>query len=355
MKIILSVFLALLLMLSCADEPLISSDAQADYWLSHEGALLPITVEGNTASGLMIIMVHGGPGGSSHEYNVFNQPWSDLLEAEYAMAYYDQRNAGISRGDFDSEKFTIEQHIEDLDLVINFLRSEFGETMQFVLCGHSWGTYLGCAYLLDADHREKVLAWIALGAGTHRNEFMRARIQHIRTVAEDFIAQGEMTSAWQEVLDDLQEFETPEFEDFNLEKELQTNPLRNRVERLIGQSDIFSVNTSGGVSSLYGTRFHQFTNISHGNRSNDDLVRQMYTYDERIELQRSQIDLPIFMGYGRYDIRTAPNHAPDLLDNIGTDPSLQELVIYQESGHSPMRTEVDELAGDMIQFIKSVR
>ena len=93
------------------------------------------------------------------------------------MVYWDQRNSGMARGTWDEDKITIPQHIEDLDQVIELLKFKFGADIDIFLAGHSWGAYLGQAYLLDNTRQSKINAWINIDGLCHRNRNMQDALQ----------------------------------------------------------------------------------------------------------------------------------------------------------------------------------
>jgi len=186
-------YLLLLLFLlasACSKEVLFDTDTRIGLWLFHEGAEMPIVVEGNTNSKVFICLIHGGPGGTAQVFNSFFTPFSNPLEEDYAMVYWDQRNSGLSRGEWDISKITIDQHIDDVDQMIELIKFKFGDDSSIFLVGHSWGAYLGQAYLLDPLHQSKVKAWINIDGLSNRNQDMKDVLQKIQEVANEQIAQS---------------------------------------------------------------------------------------------------------------------------------------------------------------------
>jgi len=84
MKNYLIIFL-LILGSACTKEPLFDDDVTLNLWLSHEGADMPVTIEGNTNSKIFIILLHGGPGGSGQVFNNYFTPFSDKIEKDFAV------------------------------------------------------------------------------------------------------------------------------------------------------------------------------------------------------------------------------------------------------------------------------
>ena len=46
----------------------LSANANEIFWVTNNGADMPVRVEGNTASHIIILIVHGGPGDGSFDY-----------------------------------------------------------------------------------------------------------------------------------------------------------------------------------------------------------------------------------------------------------------------------------------------
>ena len=53
---------------------------------------MPVLVEGNVDSGVIVLWVHGGPGGTAIGFQN-DEFCSAQLEPKYAVAYWDQRAA----------------------------------------------------------------------------------------------------------------------------------------------------------------------------------------------------------------------------------------------------------------------
>ena len=115
-----NIFLLLLLagILSCQKEKItIGTSVQDFFYVENDGAKMPVVVEGNTASKIMVLFVHGGPGGTGIGFN--NDENSTLyLKKNYAVAYWDQRGAGTSQG---NGKLTFDPYVDDMGKVIAVL------------------------------------------------------------------------------------------------------------------------------------------------------------------------------------------------------------------------------------------
>ncbi|MGC9343679.1 MAG: alpha/beta fold hydrolase, partial [Bacteroidales bacterium] len=69
----------------------------------------------------MIVNLHGGPGGYS---GIDIKLMGPALEDKFLVAYLDQRGCGKSLECTDTTLLKVEQYIEDLDIVIDSLRSD---------------------------------------------------------------------------------------------------------------------------------------------------------------------------------------------------------------------------------------
>ena len=89
-----------------------------------------------TGSGTPVILLHGGPGFTSHYMN----PLAALGD-ERPVIFYDQIGAGRSHGTVDSTGWTIPNFVAELDTLLSALGLE-----RVHMLGHSWGTILAAEY-----------------------------------------------------------------------------------------------------------------------------------------------------------------------------------------------------------------
>jgi proline iminopeptidase len=89
-----------------------------------------------TGDGVPVILLHGGPGGSSQYLSLFEQ-----LGNERQVIRYDQLGGGKSDRISDTTFFTVEHFVNELEL----LRSHLG-VFEWHVFGHSWGSTLAMEY-----------------------------------------------------------------------------------------------------------------------------------------------------------------------------------------------------------------
>ncbi len=178
---------------SCEKEPL-----EDDYvFIRHKEADMPVWVRGNLKSDVFIIFLHGGPGGSSF-IDIHNNFFSDI-ENRYAMVYYDQRASGNSIGHSDDALLTLDQFVEDLDIVVKYVQAVYNP-LKIVLLGHSWGGTLGTAYLLNPNLRSKISGWIEVDGGHNLGQtaYQYSR-DYVLNVADNHISRGKDTKEWKQI------------------------------------------------------------------------------------------------------------------------------------------------------------
>ena len=125
-----------------------------------------------------MILLHGGPGTS--ETALFRHYNSDL-EQRFLMVYWDQRGTGRSyRRSIPSESMTIDRFVQDLDEVIEIVRTRFQKN-KVVLLGHSWGSAVGLLYA--ARFPEKVAAYVGVGQVADMAEGERVSYEFARSEA----------------------------------------------------------------------------------------------------------------------------------------------------------------------------
>ena len=123
-------------MSSCASRP-------EGEFVSVNGDRQWLLVSGQPTTGPILLVLHGGPGGSE---TVLFRHFNRALEQQVRMAYWDQRGAGRS---YDPQRpparMTVAQFVEDLAVMVQLLRDRYG--VPVILLGHSWGSALGLLFV----------------------------------------------------------------------------------------------------------------------------------------------------------------------------------------------------------------
>lgn len=333
------------------NDELFGENVRHQLWLTNDGADLAITVEGNSLDRRFCILVHGGPGGSSHEFNSFTKPFSDVIEEDYAMVYYDQRAAGISKGIIEEETQTIAQHIDDLDKIIDLLNFRYGQDISIALMGHSWGGYLTGAYILDTNRAAKVGTWINIDGGIHRSNFLNDDMKRIMEIASIEIAKGQFVMEWTDLSN-----QASDQLDLNIEKytyQSQDRPFRilTNTEDLISRANVIENFTGSTFDAIYRNNYQPYIAAANDSRSSQNIQEEMFDYDATIDALLPSVTIPTLSIYGYWDVRTALQQGEYVFNSIATPVESKALIILEDSGHSPMVNEPTRLGSVIVEWL----
>jgi len=353
-------FFAFFLFLSCQKEAIPDGQISDSLWLEHKGAQMPILVEGNINSGTLILIIHGGPGGSAKGFNELNKSFSKPMEERYALAYYDQRLSGNSRGKFDEEVVTVAQMVEDLDLVIDLLKDRYGRELNIFLYGVSWGGYLGNAYLSSGNNQEKIQGWIDV-AGAHNIEKLTydgiALMEEVAT--RQITLNSNEKENWQGILNYIKKFDEETNgrtikldEAITLEMNNQAWKAINiaRNDNLLATADVVDGTLKAAffqdhnALTALGNKFHMGGTQLWAEALSKPLTEKLKT-----------ITLPSLLLWGKYDFVVSPSLGVEMLAELGTPIANKSLIFFEQSGHSMEGLEMDELVEETINFIEQYK
>ncbi len=165
MKPFLILLASLFLTISCQNENIdLGLNVSDTFYVENEGASMRVLVEGNTGSNTFLLFVHGGPGTSSYFYNT--DYISKNIEDKFACVYWDERNAGASQGNSNSENLNLTQMTDDLKKVITVLKYRYGQDVSVFIIGHSFGGLLTSSFMTTGNNQSMVKGWI-FASGSH--------------------------------------------------------------------------------------------------------------------------------------------------------------------------------------------
>lgn len=323
----LVLWFSLLIFSSCNKEEMFSESLNNHFFLENDGAIMPVQVKGNTNSKIFIIVLHGGPGDSGirdfGENGIFKN-----LEADYAVVYYDQRCAGLSQGNCDPQKLTVNDFVKDLDKVILTVEDIYGSDLSLFLLGHSWGATLGLDYLINGQNKGKIKGYIQSN-GSHNIPMLFVEQKDILTYyANQQIDLGNKTDEWQNILDEISDAD-PTLEADRIKILSSTY----KTEGLFVAVD--SVTTTTMLTISLGNYLSGIFPALINSGINSDFTLELFDYD--ITNQLNEITTPTALYWGKFDMVHPPNMAIDIFSNLGT--SEKELFFFSKSFHSPMANE----------------
>lgn len=326
--------------LSCQKEKITIGTAAKDvFYVENNGAKMPVLVEGNTASKVMVLFVHGGPGGSGIMLND-DENAALYLQKNYATAYWDQRGAGTSQG---NGALTFDAYVEDMAKVITVLKHRYGSDIKLFVMSHSWGGLVVPGYLTQNNNQTNVKGWINV-AGAH-NYYMNDSLTraYLLSFGKDQIAKNIHTADWQKVVDYCNA-NIPNY-DYSMSQAYASCAFsaEGYIDDIYsGSTGITSILTRGYPTSLFWLASNsgstQFSSLG------KDIIRREFS------TKLKTLMLPILCITGKYDFTCPKGLAEEVINKIASPK--KKLVILQHSGHICMDSEPIPFYKEVVVFIE---
>jgi proline iminopeptidase len=170
---------------------------QATFWLKNNNAKMPVAVRGNVQSNMLIVFLHGGPGGTALKKigtRAFNK-----LEEDFGVVYWDQRGADKANGGIKKHYMNTYQFVEDLDKLIDQIQILYPSSSLFLM-GHCWGGALATAYLADEQRQKKIAGWIMVGGAYNNPRGDSLSMVWVKAHAQKMIAEGKDSPYWKKAM-----------------------------------------------------------------------------------------------------------------------------------------------------------
>lgn len=333
---ILIVLLGLSLLIGCNR----NNDSENYFVFRNNGADMPVYVEGNLDSEAYILILHGGPGGNGLEYNSGKS--AELIENEFAVVYWDQRGQGNSSS-VSPREMRIQTLSDDVNVLVQLLKAKFGQEKKIFLLGHSWGGTLGTYALLNTDVQDHINGWIEVDGAHDLPLLNKSAVGMFLRIGNEEISNGNNVNEWQEIVDFAV---TVDSMNVSSDESGQINSYGFTAESLLqlpysGQG----IDDRGGFNYLFG-KTNQVVSGIQGSITNNAL-------NEEIEAMSpdnmSDIKVPSLLLWGKYDFVVPPALGYSASSQIDNEDV--ELVIFENSGHSPMDNEADLYFQEIYDFI----
>jgi pimeloyl-ACP methyl ester carboxylesterase len=294
MKKILFILLTINLLSSCQKEKInLISEANDTFYFDNEGASMRVQVHGNTASKVIMLIVHGGPGIGAIAYR------TDLekIEENYGVAYWDQRMAGFSQGNSNIESLQMEQQGKDAKAVLLTLKARYGTDCKFFMYGQSWGGMVTSSFMTQGDNQNLINGWVFANA-THdylRNDQITEQMMLDSSKIE--IAKGNNVADWKEIVD----FCDANVPNLDVDVSHKYNRLASKAQRLYDYR--YNRETPNPLKSLLSTSGNQPVTASIPD------LRNNYFYDTfaaeilatSFTSRLNKVTLPTLVFSGAYD------------------------------------------------------
>lgn len=301
---------------------------------------MPVYVEGNLQSDAYIIVIHGGPGGNGMEYNYGKS--AELLEKEFAMCYWDQRGQGNSSGNLNGT-LKIQTLADDLNVLAQLIKAKYGNSKKVFILGHSWGGTLGTYALLNTSIQDHINGWIEVDGAHDLPMLNKSAVSMFLKYSQQEIDLGNNVDRWQEILTFINSVDS---NNVSNDESGQINSYAFQAEELLGlPRGGQGVDDKGAFNYLFGTT-NQVTSGIQGTITNVQLNNEIEAFSPD---NLSDIHVPSLILWGKYDFVVPARLGYTAASQIN-HPDV-ELVIFEQSGHSPMDNEPELYVQKVVDFV----
>jgi pimeloyl-ACP methyl ester carboxylesterase len=338
---------------ACAPE---FGDDDQHFYVTHEGVSMPVWVTGNWRSDRMLVHVHGGPGTTNGIYWQ-KSSYQDLAD-DVGIVYYEQRASGSSHGHH-RDRINVAQFVEDLDVVMTVLEHRYPDA-EFVLSGHSWGGFLGSAYLLDPARQARFRGWIEQD-GAHDSSCRSWQwsadwvLDHAAAVLADNTSRKEK-KYWRGAQDFYADVwrcdvETEENNQIEEHDGKLVHLWHSLYVRAAGGYDVDTDRVLDGRDTRELIFESQFDLIAV--TKNSPLPMKDY-YGVDLTPRLGEITIPSMVLWGTHDIITPWINAKPAYEALGAAPEDKRLVLFEDSGHNPWAEEPERFYDAVHGFLTHV-
>jgi pimeloyl-ACP methyl ester carboxylesterase len=314
-------------------------EVKPTFYIKHDDATMPVVVRGDIPSNVLILFLHGGPGGTALKKigtRAFNS-----LEKEFGVVYWDQRGADASRGGTNKKYMNLDQFIEDMDRVIDQLNALY-PTSEIFLMGHCWGGGLGTAYLIDKNRQAKITGWIDV-AGAHNNpKGDSLSALWVKDYAHKKIATKQDTRYWKKALNWYEKnpcFTSADLGHYSFVRKAhgyqKTEGDSLGLFPCYTKKDLF-LNPAQYVS--YYANYYK--TLSRFIISDINLTNQMYN-----------ITLPSLIIWGEEDGLIPVEMATEAYEALGTNSEDKYLITFKRTAHTVYYEQPDQFTKNVKEFI----
>lgn len=287
----------------------------AGYVTAGDGAELYLLLRGSAPDAPVLLWLHGGPGGA--ERPLFRY-YNSELEKQFVVAYWDQRGAGRSFDpDARTDALTVEQHLADMDRIVDHLRQRTGRD-RVILAGHSWGGALGLLY--SRQYPDKISALFVI------NPLVATLAQQQKRYT--FLLDEAESKNDTRALDLLRDIGPPPH---------PTAALAMEAENLAGRyGAIFHQRPNYLSISIRAMLFGLVTplEIPRLIKGNNVTLEAMHNELQTLDLFQSvsRVEVPTFIFVGRHDHHVSAEVAADYFHTL--DAPIKKLVWFEQSAHN---------------------
>lgn len=334
-QVIIILTLAIGFVTSCQKDDFTRSGIADDhFFLRNKNQNMPVIVAGNLDSKKMILVIHGGPGGTSLIYR--ENFVRDNVEPEFAMVYWDQRIAGMTQGNWGD--INVNAFRDDLKKLIQLLKAEYGSDQKIYLFAHSWGGFLAPYFLLDGLNEKMVEGWIQVD-GSH-NYLLNDSLteQMLLSYGNQELSAGRNADFWEEIVNWC--------EDNDYRGKKSSAKLNRYAYKAQNMFDVYTDSLSvplSNNSSIGSNLSNSWSSVIYG--------IHLQPFDHLNSDGLHKLTLPILLLWGKYDFVCPPGLAEDIEANVASQDVHK--VIFEHSGHGVMFSERELFWSEVVGWLRN--
>jgi pimeloyl-ACP methyl ester carboxylesterase len=336
----------IILIIGCQKEKISFSDNASDvFYVENEGAAMRVLVQGNTASKTFILIIHGGPGAGAFFYDT--KYVTKKIESNYALVYWDQRNAGASQGANNGGNLHLNVMVNDLKKVITVLKFRYGEDMSLFLLGHSFGGMIAADFVTSSDNQYMIKGLINVD-GSHNyplNDTLTR--EKLLSVGQYEVSQNRNIDKWTPILNYCEAHKG----NFSFEESQQLETYSADAENYIDSIKHINI-VSQVLRYMISDRYPltaMLTNLIYSEDSNFNKELAVTQFSSSL----SKVTIPVLLLWGKYDFTCPVALGEDFFNRISsTDKSM---VISSKSGHYMILQDKDFFCNEINAFVQTHR
>lgn len=300
---------------------------------------LYVRVRGNPEKPL-IVNLHGGPGGYS---GIDIKLMGPRLEDDFLLAYLDQRGCGKSMACSDTTFLTVEQYLEDLDIVIDTLLKQYKREKVHIM-GTSWGGMYGFLYLLTDQSKVRSYACIDGKVNSHyqNHSLIDFELNRANELLQTDISEAKQAELNQ-IVTELKRIKNSEFAQFHTD----VNWMKHEVPAKLGFNAYFAdtsliisyqdVVQDTALMNLMRYSEETYAEVAEKAEIVNAAFRNTPTYNNiNIEPELEQIEIPTLVVQGELDYVVGTGQAELIYHALSSLPTdKKELHIIPGVGHCP--------------------
>ena len=313
-------------------------------FVSINGQAQYISIHSENIENPIILNLHGGPA-NPDSFMIYD--FVKELCLDYTFVSWDQRGCGRTyfknkHADPYNETATFEQAIKDVDALVDYLCRRFSKD-KIIILGHSYGTLLGVSYV--HAHPEKVECYIGIGQTVSIMDTQTANYHEIiEQLKKEKQNTDTFTAAYNTLTEELTLKNLSAFQRLSLRFFMKHLKLKQPNQlKLIFSSPDLSWADIRWILGMLSLKKHYVRNKK--------LLD--YTLSSNIYDVGDCFKLPMFFLSGEHDKNCNPDLVRTYYEKI-TAPA-KELIILENSGHSPQIDAPAKVADHIKRLHKSIR